>query len=426
MVDQPQRPSSLAFICQPYHRGGVTRWMVEAAAEWRRRGCDSWFVVPRPRRPFPSGAGRPLVTELIDALPRDRQPTRVEPAVGYEFELGTSAYRADVYARATLDGVPAGVPVIVSDDAAAWEAGATLAGRNPFVGVLHADDVWYYNLAEQYRASVSALVGVSERVARRTREIVGRGDPRPVVTIPCGIPIPANARTVGGAGEADARARLLWMGRIDERQKRVSDLARIAEVLARDGVRFQLDIVGDGYDTSLIQQGLSATTLPHVFFHGWLPQAAVTRMLAAADVLLLPSNFEGMPLAGMEALAHGCGVVASSRSGLEEYQQRPSARGCLWIHAVGDVEAAARAVREALSLQPVARSLSARCFATEEFAIATCMDRYDRILGELTLSRPSPTVRRRSGLVTSLVARSLATVRQGRRWLARHRREGSV
>ena len=402
----------LAFICHPYHRGGVTRWMVDAAAESRRRGHDVWFVVPRPRRPFENGANRPTVADLVESVASGLQPKRVEPVVGPEFELGTSAYRASVYARAALEEIPPGAPVIVSDDAAAWAAGAMLAGRNPFVGVLHADDTWYYELAAQHRDSVSALVAVSQRIAHRAREMPGLTVP--VWAVPCGVPIPPD---MGEGLEPTDEARLLWIGRIDERQKRVSDLPAIATALARAGVRFRLEIVGDGYDVPLIRAGLSSDVGRFVHFRGWSSADVVHSLLREADLLLLPSNFEGMPVVAMEALARGCGVIASSASGLEEYRERPVTRACLWIHEVGDVAAATEAVQAALRIERRVRRACARQFARDEFAIGKCMERYEDCLSGLR-PRPQRTVPAQgSWFVTRVLSHSVAAVRKGRRWL---------
>jgi glycosyltransferase involved in cell wall biosynthesis len=413
----------LAFICQPYHRGGVTRWMVEAAAEWRRRGHAAWFVVPRPRGAFPSGGSRPTVIDLLDDVPRQHQPTRLEPRVGFEFELGTPTYRAGVYASAARRDIPAGVPIIVSDDEAAWRAGEILAWRNPFIGVLHADDRWYYDLAERYQRTVQALVAVSRRVMQRAREVVGSAVPG-METIPCGIPVPDLRAAGDESRKKDAPARLIWIGRIEERQKRVSDLGRITSAVAMGGMSVELDVVGDGYDIPLIQAEVAPSLAPHVRFHGWVSGAEVSGMLSAADVLLLPSNFEGMPLAAMEALAHGCAVVASCSSGLEEYAERSEIRDCLWIHPVGDVAAAASAVQEALAVDPVRRSAAARRFAQAEFSIGTCIDRYERLLASLPTGSLNADVAWRPSLATSLLSWGLAAARGGRRWLGDRVRQG--
>jgi glycosyltransferase involved in cell wall biosynthesis len=147
-------------------------------------------------------------------------------------------------------------------------------------------------------------------------------------------------------------------------------------------------------------------------------------ILRGADVFVLPSNFEGMPVAAMEALAHGCAVVASDSAGVEEYASATAARGCLWIYPRGEISAAVAAILAAGQIDKGARRVRARAFAVSEFSIDTCMDRYaelvervrctpsqDRIdLGSLRLARALShgvaVLRRRRQQLTARYARS--------------------
>jgi len=44
----------------------------------------------------------------------------------------------------------------------------------------------------------------------------------------------------------------------------------------------------------------------------------IDRLLDAADIFVLPSHFEGMPLSIIEAMAKGCAVAATNISGIPE------------------------------------------------------------------------------------------------------------
>jgi glycosyltransferase involved in cell wall biosynthesis len=60
--------------------------------------------------------------------------------------------------------------------------------------------------------------------------------------------------------------------------------------------------------------------------HGWLTDVERLHLLQATDVLLLPSRFEGQPLAALEALACGVSVVADGGLvGLPDTVVRPLA-----------------------------------------------------------------------------------------------------
>lgn len=51
---------------------------------------------------------------------------------------------------------------------------------------------------------------------------------------------------------------------------------------------------------------------------GWLPATALADLYARADVLLMPSHFETLGMAALEAMAHGVPVVAFEAGGLGE------------------------------------------------------------------------------------------------------------
>ncbi|HJU69141.1 MAG TPA: glycosyltransferase family 4 protein [Gemmatimonadaceae bacterium] len=408
-VGQPEA-RDVAFLCQPYHRGGVTRWMVDAASEWVRRDQGRcWLVAPLPRSPFVNGAGRPTIVELAETLPSGVRPRIAAPVVGSEFEFGTCDYRARVLARALQQTLPAGVPIVVSDDPATWRGSSLVRGRHPLIGVLHGPDEPYMRLAEQYQGVAAAIVGVSPRVLNAARARV-RTEEMATRVIPCGIPLPP---APPAPGHESSEIRVIWVGRITEREKRVSDLAAIAVELARAGRRFRLDIAGDGEDSGALRESVVRNELTQVVhFHGWLNHEAVTDLLARADVLLLPSNFEGMPVAAMEALARGCSVVASDTSGLDHYLDSPEAREALWIFPCGDVPGAARLVLRAAAVPPAQRRRAARRLAEQEFSIAICMDRYAALLSEIHQRRRTGPAAIASHAAADLASFAVAAARQ--------------
>ena len=372
--------SGLALLCHPYHRGGVTRWMADAAAEWSRRGRPSWLIAPTPRTPFYNAWGRPLIRDLLDPAV-DGDVTWISPEVDHVFELGTAEYRARCYARAVFESLPVGVPLIVSDDPDVWHGASLVADRHPMIGVMHADDRAYYDLAKRYRGALAALVCVSSRIERSTRELLNGPGAPVIATIPCGIPLPPMppARSGGSA------LRMSWAGRMDEEQKRVSDLVRILVRARAEGIDATLDIVGDGPERGRVEAAAAeAGVSSKITFHGWQPVATVMRVLRESDVFLMTSNFEGMPIAIMEALASGCVVVSTRVSGIEDYDSSPLARHALWTFPVGDVHGAAERLRAVEQIPREVRRAAARRLAEAEFAIETCMTRYDAVLSSAT------------------------------------------
>jgi glycosyltransferase involved in cell wall biosynthesis len=119
-----------------------------------------------------------------------------------------------------------------------------------------------------------------------------------------------------------------------------------------------------------------------VTLHGWRDRGIIRALLDNSDILLLPSNFEGMPIVAMEALSNGCAVVASRTSGVEDIAGHALARDCFWAYPIGDVNAAAECVMQAAAVSPLARYECALRLAKAEFSIDHCIERYrDLILG---------------------------------------------
>lgn len=357
--------------------------MIEAAVEWARRGNPCWFVVPRPSLPFVSGAGRPTILELLEPAAAGTGLSIVATPAGRRFELGSRRWRAYEYASALGASVPAGVPVLVSDDESVWRAGAWCSPRNPLIGVLHGDDPHYYGLAQRHARQASALVAVSQRIRRNLAGLPGVSRAKQWV-IPCGVSLGVPP----AASRAGRDLRILWIGRIEEERKRASDIATIAGRLRDDGMRFTIEVMGDGPVRPGLEQAIARSGLSgHVRMSGWRSPAEIRRALQDADVLLSTSNFEGMPLVVMEALAAGCAVVASRVSGVEDYDERPDAAGCLWTYPVGDVAAAARAVHAVTERPRDAIARVARALAEAEFSIERCMDRYAAVVRQLVPAR---------------------------------------
>ena len=69
----------LAFLCHPYHRGGVTRWMVDAAANAASAGHTVWFVTVQPSAEFGLCAGFQVI--------QIRKPTYFSLNVGEAFDI---------------------------------------------------------------------------------------------------------------------------------------------------------------------------------------------------------------------------------------------------------------------------------------------------------------------------------------------------
>jgi glycosyltransferase involved in cell wall biosynthesis len=108
-------------------------------------------------------------------------------------------------------------------------------------------------------------------------------------------------------------------------QKGLADLVDAARIVAADHPDVRFVVVGDGELREEVAARASAAGLAgRLGLAGARPQAQVARWLGAADLFVLPSHFEGMPLALIEAMAAGCAPVATDVGGVGEVVGGPA------------------------------------------------------------------------------------------------------
>jgi glycosyltransferase involved in cell wall biosynthesis len=104
----------------------------------------------------------------------------------------------------------------------------------------------------------------------------------------------------------------------------------------------------------------------------------IPNLLAAADILAMPSLWEGLPLAILEAMLAGTAIVASEASGIPE--AIVSGEHGLLTPA-GDSEALAEALGKLIRDEPYRRRLAAQAKerALKEFTIGAMTDAYEAL-----------------------------------------------
>jgi len=123
----------------------------------------------------------------------------------------------------------------------------------------------------------------------------------------------------GGDTRNRSAKRILFIGRLGvvKGAKLLIDAFANAVLVHPDAT---LTIIGDGPERSALEAQaleLGAT----VTFRGYQPQEAVAGFLNEADILVLPSFAEGVPVVLMEAMASGIPVIASRVAGIPELVQ---------------------------------------------------------------------------------------------------------
>lgn len=352
----------ICFITHPYHRGGVTSWSIDALNYLTGKNESTYLISVKPKYPFISGKLRPLITDFI----LDSRLKQHLPLVGMEYELGTNRFRAYILAQDILRKVPKGSLLIPSDDEACWMACAMVADIYKLIGIYHSDNPENYETYEKFHPFLTGIVTVSNRIKNRLNAISISKK-----TIPCGIVMPEFRPLL------KRKNKLLWIGRMESRVKRVSDLTLIAQLLKSENIEFEIEVWGHGeYINEFLKKIEEKNLNKMISFKGWGDRKEILKSLNESKVLLQTSNFEGMSIAVMEALSMGCMVVSSKVSGVEDYARKETGKNLIGLFPVGDIEKARDRIIWAFQQYNGDTPAQARAFAEKYFDIKVCMDSY--------------------------------------------------
>lgn len=186
------------------------------------------------------------------------------------------------------------------------------------VGTLHSDDPYYHDIIDYFvtgpaKWRLSAVVGVSDYLTTLAGEKID--GLIPYLHAPYGAPIPTSASQTRGS-----TFRLVYCGRLVERQKRIRRVALAMVAAAQANARVEGVLYGDGPEAEWLRVKLTGNNCGHrVRLGGLIPPERIRSILGTAQAFVLLSDFEGLSIALMEAMA--CGlvpIVSHMRSGAND------------------------------------------------------------------------------------------------------------
>jgi colanic acid/amylovoran biosynthesis glycosyltransferase len=199
--------------------------------------------------------------------------------------------------------------------AAQW---AKLAGI-PSVIILHNDNAMHHALVDEFAAGhkerkVSAVIAVSKFLKQKIDEKKVTGVITEYITYGAPVPVKKANRL------ASDPLKLIYAGRLNEHQKRISDVTLALCAAAREVSGTECMIYGSGEALESVLQIIDekGKGLP-VKYGGVLKSNEVQDHLLQNHVYVLLSDYEGLPISLMEAMAAGLVPVCTNmKSGVGE------------------------------------------------------------------------------------------------------------
>jgi glycosyltransferase involved in cell wall biosynthesis len=187
------------------------------------------------------------------------------------------------------------------------------------------------------------------------------------------------------SGLEDGPLHILYPGRL-VKQKDPLLMVRVAAALKESGLNFRIHSVGDGEMMEQVRLAVDNAGLDDVvMLHG--PQRNVPRWFASCQLLLLTSEFEGIPYVVFEAMAMRLPTVAPALPGVVEALGGDSS---LLITPRDDVQRYKEVIMALAGDEPRRTELGsqARSHALQRYSLAEMADAHDELYGKLLARRP--------------------------------------
>ncbi|MDD5468542.1 MAG: glycosyltransferase family 4 protein [Anaerolineales bacterium] len=229
----------------------------------------------------------------------------------------------------------------------AW--GLHRACKLPYVLTIHLGDIpggvpektsrwfrWIYPLTPPIWREAARVIAVSQY----SRDLAARRYPVDIQVIPNGVEVDALRPGSVRAGDPPCIA---FAGRFVPQK---DPLTLVRALLTLSDLPWRCILIGDGELRGRMEQAISESGLQERFlFTGWVSPEEVLQRFAASDILFMPSLSEGMPVAGLQALAMGLAIVASRVGAFPELVDE-GRNG--YLAGVGDVIGFSQALRKLL------------------------------------------------------------------------------
>jgi colanic acid/amylovoran biosynthesis glycosyltransferase len=274
----------------------------------------------------------------------------------------------------------------------AYYAAGYLRGQGlPTVGVIHSDDPFYWGIVDEFvnglsAFRLSALVTVSTFLEGAVQTSIKQRHTL-LRKIGYGVPIAESA-----AKPPNGVFRLIYSGRLVEQQKRISEVTEALCAVVKANPDVEAWMVGEGDARSSVETIIQASGVgpERVKVLGRVDVAKMYGVLQQCHAFVLLSDYEGLPVAMLEAMAAGVvPICLDIRSGVRE-AILPGVNGLIVQDRSADFHRAVMSLQRDLGLW-ARLSANARTTATERFSEERCGSEWSDLLRSIhSVDRSAP------------------------------------
>jgi len=228
-------------------------------------------------------------------------------------------------------------------------------------------------------AAVDAVVCTNKLTVRMTDQLTSHGTDR-ILYAPYGVELPEPAPEFTWRDRD--RLRLAYSGRLEEWQKRTSDLATIANQLVSESVPFELRVAGSGPDEKAFLAQLSPEASGQTEMLGFLPPEELqAKVYEHADIVIIPSLWETGPIVAWEAMAAGALVLSAKYWGSHREAALVDGNTALMFE-IGDTDTALRSLTKVWRGPEVGEAIRKTAFEMiqQRYSIPVSISGWDRAL----------------------------------------------
>lgn len=251
------------------------------------------------------------------------------------------------------------------------------------IGFCRADtDEEYYNPLSWYEPLISTFIAVSPECAEKlTERIPFRA--QNIEVLPTGVSVPEKLKR----NYQNKPLRIIYAGRIVQKQKRAMDFVPLVKNLLSLNVDFVFDIVGGGSELLALKEAmLKIEHHGRVRFHDRVASECMDKIWSEHDVFIQTSDFEGTSNSMLEAMAQGMiPLVTRTKSGVDGVIE-DGKNG--FVVPIGDMKAIAEKIKFLASHSEKIQKIGRNAYITsKKYSIDSYAEKFENILNK-TLQSP--------------------------------------